>query len=310
MNGIIYILSHKAMPDLLKIGFTSRGIDERVRELSSTGVPGKFIVELYFKAENAPLFEMLLHEALCEFHYDKEFFKADIKTAVHAIHGLMRRDDIRQYRFYGRCSSLATTQEQIDEQKKVEDERRKRLEDRSNQLAARYLNKTADELRNEMRILLDEPTYQNVREAKKLIRMIEAMREQESKDRIRKWQESDEYKAIQANKATYEAQLKSTYTDLGRKVFILLKQVSPNTFIGSLMAFGFGGGKRISKKMTPSEKRLILDFYEISTRVHSLTSSYNFKDLGISKYDNPTLLISNEADDFSDFFKGVLAECQ
>jgi hypothetical protein len=39
MRGYLYILSNNAMPNLFKIGFTTRTITERIRELSSTGVP-------------------------------------------------------------------------------------------------------------------------------------------------------------------------------------------------------------------------------------------------------------------------------
>jgi T5orf172 domain len=45
MRGYLYILSNSAMPNLFKIGFTTRTIKERIQELPSTGVPGVFEVD-------------------------------------------------------------------------------------------------------------------------------------------------------------------------------------------------------------------------------------------------------------------------
>ena len=41
------------MPNLLKIGFTTRTLDERVGELSSTGVPTPFEVEFFVEVDYA-----------------------------------------------------------------------------------------------------------------------------------------------------------------------------------------------------------------------------------------------------------------
>ena len=101
------------MPNLLKIGYTTRKIEERVQELSATGVPGKFTVELYFETDNAQIFEMLLHKSLQEFRFKKEFFKTDIKTAIQVIHRLIGKNEIHLFQFYGKSSLLATTKEQV-----------------------------------------------------------------------------------------------------------------------------------------------------------------------------------------------------
>ena len=46
LGGFVYVLSHPLMPNLLKIGFTTRQVEERVAELSAaTAVPGPFIIE-------------------------------------------------------------------------------------------------------------------------------------------------------------------------------------------------------------------------------------------------------------------------
>ncbi len=44
IQGEIYAVSNSHMPSLLKIGYTARPIDDRIREIESpTGVPGNFI---------------------------------------------------------------------------------------------------------------------------------------------------------------------------------------------------------------------------------------------------------------------------
>ena len=42
--GCVYILKNPAMPDLIKIGHTTRTVSERAAEFYTTGVPEKFEV--------------------------------------------------------------------------------------------------------------------------------------------------------------------------------------------------------------------------------------------------------------------------
>ncbi len=45
-TGIVYVLSNRAMPGLVKIGMTTRPeLDARLKELYTTGVPVPFDVE-------------------------------------------------------------------------------------------------------------------------------------------------------------------------------------------------------------------------------------------------------------------------
>ena len=49
INGYVYILSNPAMPGLLKIGYTERDVQERVKELSNTGIPSPFEDRDFYK---------------------------------------------------------------------------------------------------------------------------------------------------------------------------------------------------------------------------------------------------------------------
>src|SRR5260370_476878 len=74
MRGYLYVLSNRAMPGLLKIGYTTRTLDERIRELSSTGVPTKFELEFYCIVDNVHLFESAIHHKLQQCRFQKQFF--------------------------------------------------------------------------------------------------------------------------------------------------------------------------------------------------------------------------------------------
>jgi len=65
-NGYVYVLSNPAMPNLLKIGYTDREVDERVDELNSTGVPVPFEVEAIFGSSNAYKDEQVIHSMLAQ----------------------------------------------------------------------------------------------------------------------------------------------------------------------------------------------------------------------------------------------------
>jgi hypothetical protein len=310
MNGIIYILSHEAIPNLLKIGYTTRTIEERVQELSSTGVPGNFTVELYFKTDNAPMFEMILHKSLDEYRYEKEFFKVDIKTAIHAIHNLIDKDELRSYRFLGKSSTLATTREQLAEQKKQADEKRERLEQRSREFKEKYLDKSLGDLRVALMVLnKSELSFQNQQESKQIHKLILMKQQQEREESQRKWMESDRYKQIQRNLLVYEKEHKTRYAELGRKVDELISEISPKqNFINSFTVFSMSGGKKIAKNLSLEQRQLIAEFYALAIEVHSLTDSYNLGHAGIFSY-RGSLINEQNMDGFTDYFKGIASGC-
>ena len=61
--GYIYILSNPAMPGVLKIGFTTRSVDQRASEISSsTGIPEPFNVEFWQITEMPEIVENAIHQ--------------------------------------------------------------------------------------------------------------------------------------------------------------------------------------------------------------------------------------------------------
>ncbi len=86
-NGYVYVLSNPSMPNLLKIGYTERDVDERVEELNSTGVPVPFETEAIFGSPNAYEDEQAIHNILEQYRLanNREFFSIDIKEVVQCI---------------------------------------------------------------------------------------------------------------------------------------------------------------------------------------------------------------------------------
>ena len=87
--GIVYVLSNRAMPGLVKIGMTTRPeLDARLKELYTTGVPVPFDVEYAceVKACNCAKLEKALHTAFepNRLNVNREFFqiKKDVTTEV------------------------------------------------------------------------------------------------------------------------------------------------------------------------------------------------------------------------------------
>jgi len=75
--GHIYVLSNKAFPDLLKIGYTTQNINTRIKQLYTTGVPYEFNVVYLKKVRHPKIKEQNLHEKLKTYRVNsgREFFK-------------------------------------------------------------------------------------------------------------------------------------------------------------------------------------------------------------------------------------------
>ncbi len=86
-RGLIYLLTNKYIPNLIKIGFTTRSIEERLKELSSgTGVPIDFECSAAFVSSSPYDDEKKIHSELKSFRVsNKEFFEIDLIQATKLI---------------------------------------------------------------------------------------------------------------------------------------------------------------------------------------------------------------------------------
>lgn len=106
-QGYVYILTNPSMPGLVKIGQTSRTVDERIAELNrATGVPTDFEVFAAIEVENPVIVETELHTLFANVREndDREFFRVDPGAVEAAARGMGHKtwqahepDDIRWF---------------------------------------------------------------------------------------------------------------------------------------------------------------------------------------------------------------------
>lgn len=87
-SGWVYILSTREMPDILKIGMTTRNVAERVKEINSaTGLLYPLSARAVFRVKNAKEAEKMIFNNLESFRIrkDREFFKIGFNNAVSLI---------------------------------------------------------------------------------------------------------------------------------------------------------------------------------------------------------------------------------
>jgi hypothetical protein len=93
VSGYIYILSNPTMKGLLKIGLSTRSVQERIAELSSaTGVPTPFELEAYFVSTDPEAHEREIHAALAEHRVKgKEFFDVPLPRALRVVESICKK---------------------------------------------------------------------------------------------------------------------------------------------------------------------------------------------------------------------------
>jgi len=98
MEGFIYILVNPAFPNLVKIGRTTRDPQERAIELSSTGVPEKFVVVHSVKTNDCIELENRIHQDLHAKRYNqnREFFEISVSDAIKKIDFLIGIENEQQ----------------------------------------------------------------------------------------------------------------------------------------------------------------------------------------------------------------------
>ncbi len=93
---IVYVLTNPAMPGLVKIGRTTQlEVEERMKQLYSTGVPIPFDCAFACKVKDASEVEKALHLAfgMTRLNPNREFFKLEPERVI-AVLKLLKVDDI------------------------------------------------------------------------------------------------------------------------------------------------------------------------------------------------------------------------
>ena len=87
MKGWIYIATNESLKGSLKIGFSDRHPEYRIRELSNTSVPTPFKCAYAALCEEAERLEKKTHKELREFRIssDREFFSIEVTSAIKTV---------------------------------------------------------------------------------------------------------------------------------------------------------------------------------------------------------------------------------
>ena len=116
-DGRIYVLSNESMPGLVKIGWTSRSVEERVRELATTGVPMGFKIEYEAYVGEPAKVEQNIHQVLTNrgvrTNSRREFFEIAVSEAISLVQS-MSVDCNKLEPDFGRYSMLAEAAATID----------------------------------------------------------------------------------------------------------------------------------------------------------------------------------------------------
>jgi hypothetical protein len=95
-EGFIYILSTREQSQFLKIGVTTRSVEQRVKEINSaTGVVIPFGVRAVWPVRNPEQTEKEIHEMLSPYRVraDREFFQIEYQQACKKILDLIKAKD-------------------------------------------------------------------------------------------------------------------------------------------------------------------------------------------------------------------------
>ena len=85
-EGYIYVLENKGQPGILKIGYTDRTPQSRLKEINGgTGVITPWIIINTFACKTPSHIEGLVHTQLWEYHVNKEGFAVTPKMAEDVI---------------------------------------------------------------------------------------------------------------------------------------------------------------------------------------------------------------------------------
>lgn len=85
MRGWVYVIKNKAMPDLLKIGFSTKDPILRARDFNGTGVPYDYEVIFDALVDGPQEVERAVHRALQIQKENKEWFRCNLDHAIEEI---------------------------------------------------------------------------------------------------------------------------------------------------------------------------------------------------------------------------------
>lgn len=127
MEGFVYVMSNRSMPNIYKIGCTSRNPIERANDLYTTGVPTPFIVEYCIYIENFQYIEKEIHKSLINYNFNKEFFKYDLIKCILEIKRIAIQHYSYKEKYYNKHLKSQVEGWESQYLQEIENERRRKL---------------------------------------------------------------------------------------------------------------------------------------------------------------------------------------
>ena len=84
-KGMVYIINNPYQTGV-KVGLTEKGLEQRIKQLQSSGVPGNFAIVAVFPSDNPKKDEKKAHDKLMHCNLEKEHFDIEPEQAVMAVH--------------------------------------------------------------------------------------------------------------------------------------------------------------------------------------------------------------------------------
>lgn len=129
MKGWVYVISNKGMPDLVKVGYSTKDPEIRAKELNHTGSPHRYLVDYESFIEEPYQIEQKTHKVLSGCREGKEWFRCSAEVAIAAIKQVAGTQGISEtYKRAERAKAEEIWQKQLAEQEKVRTEKKKEID--------------------------------------------------------------------------------------------------------------------------------------------------------------------------------------
>jgi hypothetical protein len=96
IRGWVYVISNDSMPDLVKVGYSTKDSKARAVELSGTGSPTPFRVRYDALVFEPRSIEGKVHAKLSSFRAGKEWFRCPPTIAINAIKEIAHADLLQE----------------------------------------------------------------------------------------------------------------------------------------------------------------------------------------------------------------------
>ena len=195
MKGWVYIITNKAMPDLIKVGFSSKDPELRAREFGGTHSPHPFIVEYEVLVNNPYKYEQLVHKELESYKENKEWFRCSLELGISTIRDVigteLLAEDIKHINRQKIEEAIEQKEREVREAKIREDE--KKIEERENAKKG-LIRREVEKRRGMEKKRREEEAKRWWEEVQKHIEPIEELEELEEKNKTEQEKQKEKEK--------------------------------------------------------------------------------------------------------------------